>query len=93
MGKKYFITTTDECPGCNGTGLTKNWNWKQYWNENPKGLSGEEFDAWWRQYVKTSIYGFPLIPDEEEYCYECEGTGIVRREIELKDVLKEIGLL
>jgi len=90
---KFYVVKEDDCPECGGKGFIQNWFWGQFWLENPTGLEVDEFDSWWAEACGTTEYGDPNIPDEEEPCEECGGTGVFRVEVELSTALKELKLL
>jgi len=54
------------------------------YKENPNGLPRDQFKNWW-----NSI-GVYEIPDEELTCAECDGNGVIRREVPLEEALEKI---
>jgi len=90
---KYLVVEEEECSSCEGTGLITHWQWAQYWEENPDGLSGEAFITWWGKHVRMNDYGTLDIPDENETCGNCLGSGLAREEVDLAEALAALGMV
>ena len=90
---KYFVNREDICTECQGTGWVQHWQWKQFWKEHPENRAdGAELERWFLEMNGKNKYGLVNIPDEETICPECEGEKIIRSEVNLVDVLAELGL-
>lgn len=89
MTKRFYVTMEADCSECKGQGATIHPRWEQLYEELDPYDSLNSFDAvvdWFRQ------QGFEDPPDEEIPCYECDGSGTIRREVELREALAEIGV-
>lgn len=95
--KYYKVICEESCPTCSGSGVLVNPIWREIW---------KDFDAFKKHHPDTAVFndawlakwskekGYWSVDEigaEEKPCGECEGTGRVRREVSIAEVLAEFG--
>lgn len=95
MNNKYEIKKISKCEQCDGTGLTPHPDWERYWEEvDHRNMSASDDIVWFRkntQYSNAKDYGD--LPNEDEYCGECEGQGKHVSFVSLVDALVDLGIM
>ena len=79
---------------CKGTRIVQNPVWAEFWAQpNAQQLTNEQTEAWFRERgamrLHKGLYGdrIELFPDEEQTCYNCEGTGYNEKWLDLAEFL------
>ena len=85
----FYVTEETACPACGGHVVVTHPAWELYYREhgtlgilNGEGQPDMALDVAWFQ---KQGYDYP--PDEEVPCWECEGSGLIRREVDLAAAL------
>lgn len=76
----YYVIKQYPCPVCDGHQTITHPGWEAFWetNQNP---TDEIIEQWFTD------EGYDVPPDEEIPCHECAGQGVLRREVEMTEVL------
>lgn len=92
MPPKYLVTKIEICPKCEGRKMVQHPAWAEYWaeNENKQPMSLEEDRKWFSEHGWDLYVNKDGVPEEEEYCNECEGAGELESEVDLLEVLPDI---
>jgi RecJ-like exonuclease len=92
MSKQHLITTIETCQECHGDGHIIHPAWEQYHDatvNNPNYKTTDPYDTeTMGQWFKDHDY--ETIPDEEQTCWECAGSGEVRTVTSLTDALQDL---
>jgi hypothetical protein len=86
------ILTRDNCSECDGCGRVTNAIWMDFYqaddeyakHHNGNCMEQPELENW---FVNKGYY---KIPPEEPQCSECEGSGVIEKWIDIKDLSKLI---
>lgn len=84
----YLLTKRQICPKCNGEKYVQHPAWKEYWEDPAKPT---DYIAWFQAHAWME--NSRDLPPEEVECYECDGKGYVEEQVDLRDVLRELGIL
>jgi len=80
---QYLVKRIRACPECGGSGMVKNPLWALVREEHPaSGIGSQEERRFWLEYGP-----YEDRPDEEEPCFECNGTGRVTDWVDLREAL------
>ena len=82
---KFMLKQVSPCPVCRGQKVVQHPAWAEFWKTNDILKSTEQVDAWF-----GVNYGYASAPDEEIDCDECDGTGQIESEIDLREALAAI---
>jgi hypothetical protein len=84
---KYFVKAEVVCPKCKGTRWLRHPAWKALdflCDADPHDLPYRELE----KFFAGEGYAYP--PDEQLPCHECDGAGIIVKEVRLEDALKDL---
>jgi RecJ-like exonuclease len=93
--RKYIITVYDACQECHGDGHIIHPAWEQY---HDAILQAPNVDRTLDPYDPETMerwfhnHGYDEIPDEEQTCYVCCGSGVIETASTLTDALKDLSL-
>jgi len=94
----FYVERVESCEVCDEAGWVQHPAWALYWDQNPngvlkyRGLRGVEADMQWFRDQGYAVYCEDDLPPEEVECSECNGTGFVSVEYDLRDALRELGV-
>lgn len=97
MSKKYLIICEETCLDCNGKGIIANEIYDEltkYTKSLPEwlGVYSDEIcqkqDEWMGNHGYSG--GLENYPPEEYECTTCGGSGTIRHEVDLAEVLEEL---
>jgi hypothetical protein len=83
----YFVKAEVVCPKCKGTRWLRHPAWKALdflCDADPHDLPYRELE----KFFAGEGYAYP--PDEQLPCHECDGAGIIVKEVRLEDALKDL---
>jgi hypothetical protein len=86
----FYVERVEPCAVCDESGWVQHPAWALYWAEHSEGLSGVDQDMQWFRGQGWPVYCEDDLPPEEVECSECDGTGFVSVEYDLRDALREI---
>ena len=82
---KFMLKQISPCSICHGCKVIQHPAWADFFKTHDILQSTEQADAWF-----SANYGYASAPDEEIECADCEGTGQIETEIDLREALSAI---
>jgi len=80
-----MLKQVSPCPVCHGQKVIQHPAWAEYWKTHDISQTMEQINAWF-----GVNYGYASAPDEEIECGECDGTGQIESETDLREALAVI---
>ena len=91
MTIQYFVTAVSTCDQCNGAGYVQNAQWQRFFEKYGDAYRKAGIDE--SALMLCGHFGVSSVrhlPTEEETCPECDGTGIVKRQVSLAEALQAV---
>lgn len=85
----YLVIKAETCGRCSGRGYIDNPVWEEFWEAYKDKDYMPEKEEIEDYFIK--IHGLNSVPPQIIDCFQCDGDGIVKEEVDLKKVLKELG--
>lgn len=94
MSTEYLIVKQETCPECKGKCVILHPAWKifyksehfKFWRESKTADLADVAERFFNEHG----YGRADIPAQEIECGLCEGTGKIRTEVDIREVLKDL---
>lgn len=86
MTTTYYVIKVYECETCSGSGMVYNQIWDSFWNEwqSDDRPNQDDINRWFKN------MGYPYPPDEDILCDRCDGSGYIREEVDIEEVINPL---
>jgi hypothetical protein len=82
---RFVVIHEVECERCGGEGVQQHSLWTEYFQIQEEKKDQDDLVAWFRE------RGFSEPPEQMHVCWPCEGAGVLRQNVDLRDALQAIG--